>query len=206
MILLKHRSHSLDPSNRRRFLRDLALGSLYLSASSVNELWADALPGGADSRLIVGELKLWQTHAKLRRLEIAFRFLEKTDLETVSVGKHLIHGERVYALVDKSPSLPPESVQFEAHRKYIDVHYLLTGQAMTGFAPVEKLRARGPYEENTDSDSYSIPKKYFELKMVPGKFAVFFPGAGHMPWCHLNGPHDLHRVVVKVQHDYRLEQ
>ena len=37
------------------------------------------------------------------------------------------------------------------------------------------------------------------MKLYPGMFAVFFPGGGHMPNCHLDGVHDLHKVVVKVR-------
>ena len=33
-------------------------------------------------------------------------------------------------------------------------------------------------------------------------FAVLFPGEGHLPMCHSHGPHQLHKVVVKVKVDY----
>ena len=205
MIPLEHRDHIAGPATRREFLRSIAAGSLCMAQTSFRRIWANTLSGADDSPLITGELKSWQSHPRLRRLEVAFRFLQRTDLKTLTVGKHLIDGEKVYALVDKSPSVPPETAEFESHRKYIDVHYLLAGQAMTGFAPVEKLQVIKPYEEKTDAASYSIPESYSKLKMVPGKFAVFFPGGGHMPWCHLDGPHELHRVVVKVQYDYGLK-
>ena len=107
--LYPYMSRVVDRADRRRFLRGLAVGSLWLSARGFEELWAGAL-SDADSRLVVGELKSWQSHPQLRRLEVAFRFLERTDLKTLPVGKHVID-EKAYALVDKSPSLPPESVR-----------------------------------------------------------------------------------------------
>ena len=201
---LQHRYHVADSNTRRKFLRTVAFGSLCIAQKSIMRIWANTLSGGDDSPLITDELKSWQAHPRLRRLEVAFRFLQRADLKTLAVGKHPIDGEKVYALVDKVPSVPLETAEFEAHRKYIDVHYLLAGQAMTGFAPVEKLKVIKPYDEKIDAASYSVPESYIKLKMIPGKFAVFFPGGGHMPWCHLDGPHDLHRVVVKVQHDYGL--
>lgn len=202
--MVQHRDCVADPA-RRKFLRGLAAGSLWLSARGLEVLWANTPPDATDSRLVVDELKSWQSHPQLRRLEVAFRFLERADLKTLPAGKHAID-EKAYALVDKSPTLPLEKSEFEAHRKYIDVHYVLSGQAMTGFAPVEKLMVIKPYDKEADAASYSVPKNYSELRMTPGKFAVFFPGAGHMPWCHLDGPHDVHRVVVKVQHDYGLKK
>ncbi len=205
MIPLQHWSRVSATADRRTFLRGFVAGSLWLSARGFEELWAGALPDDADSRLVVGELKSWQSHPQLRRLEVAFRFLERTDLKTLPVGKHVID-DKAYALVDKSASLPLETSEFETHRKYIDVHYVLAGQAMTGFAPIEKLKVIKPYEEKDDAASYSVPKSFSKLKMLPGKFAVFFPGGGHMPWCHLDGPHEVHRVVVKVEHDYGLKR
>jgi YhcH/YjgK/YiaL family protein len=152
------------------------------------------------SRLIVGELKSWRSNPRLQRLEVAFRFLERSDLKSLTPGKHVI-GDKAYALVEKSRSLPPESVQFEVHRRFIDVHYLIAGQVITGFAPVEKLTAITPYREETDHAIYGVPATYKKVTLYPGRFAVFFPGGGHMPNCHLNGPHDLHKIVVKVQND-----
>ena len=130
-----YKSCVVASANRRGFLLGVATGSLWLSSRGFEELWAGALPEDANSRLVMGELKSWQSHPQLRRLEVAFRFLERTDLKALPLGKHVID-EKAYALVDKSASVPPETAEFEAHRQYIDVHYLLAGQAMTGFAPV----------------------------------------------------------------------
>ena len=82
---------------------------------------------------------------------------------------------------------------------------MVSGQVTTGFAPIEKLKVITPYQEKDDAASYAVPAAYTKLKLYPGRFAVFFPGGGHMPWCHLDGPHELHRVVVKVQHDYGMK-
>jgi len=203
--MIQQPSFVSEAPNRRQFFGRLASVGLCLSTRGLEPLWAGALTEAADSRLVFDDLKSWQSHPQLRRLEVAFRFLQRTDLKTLAAGKHVIDA-KAYALVDKSPSNPPEKSEFEAHRKYIDVHYVLSGQAMTGFAPVEKLTVTKPYDEKTDAASYAVPKSFSKLKMLPGKFAVFFPGGGHMPWCHLDGPHDVHRVVVKVEHDYGLTQ
>jgi YhcH/YjgK/YiaL family protein len=159
---------------------------------------------GKDSLLVQGDLKSWQTHAELRRLAVAFRFLERSDLAQLALGKHVID-PKAYAIIDKSKSQPPEKVEFESHRKYIDVHYMISGQVTTGFAPAETLKVITPYQTSDDATSYAVPANYVKVKLYPGHFAVFFPGGGHMPNCHLDGPHELHKVVVKVEHDYGLQ-
>jgi YhcH/YjgK/YiaL family protein len=160
--------------------------------------------GDDESRLVEGELKSWRSNPRLKRLEVAFRFLERPDLKVLPVGKHVID-EKAYAMIDKSPSQPPEGVEFEAHRKYIDVHYMISGQVATGYAPIEKLKLHTPYNEKDEAAMYYVPAAYTKVKLYPGMFAVFFPGGGHMPNCHLDGRHDLHKVVVKVRHDYGMK-
>lgn len=182
------------PEARRKFLRTLCAGGMALVSP-----WPLAAVGAA-SRLVQGELKSWRSNPRLAQLEAAFRFLERPDLKTLPVGRHEIDG-RAYAMIDKSKSLPPEKVEFEAHRKYIDVHYMISGQVTTGYAPIEELKLHTPYDEKNEAAMYYVPANYTKVKLYPGMFAVFFTGGGHMPNCHLDGVHDLHKVVVKVRHD-----
>jgi biofilm protein TabA len=181
--------------DRRIFLRTVAAGF------GLSVLPVDA--ANKDSLLVQGDLKSWQTHPELRRLAVAFRFLERPDLAQLALGKHVID-PKAYAMIDKSKSQPPEKVEFESHRKHIDVHYMISGQVTTGFAPAETLKVTTPYQASEDATSYAVPADYVKVKLYPGNFAVFFPGGGHMPNCHLDGPHDLHKVVVKVERDYGL--
>lgn len=151
-----------------------------------------------DSLLVQGELKSWRSNPRLMQLEAAFRFLERSDLKDLVPGRHVIN-DGAYAIIDKSKSLPPEKVEFEAHRKYIDVHYMISGQVTTGYAPIKQLKLHTPYSEKSEAAMYFVPATYTRVKLYPGMFAVFFPGGGHMPNCHLDGVHDLHKVVVKVR-------
>jgi YhcH/YjgK/YiaL family protein len=180
----------LDPT-RRRFLA-------WIGAATFTP---QAIAAGGDSLLVRGKLKSWRTHPQLARIAVAFRFLERPDLATLPPGKHVID-PKAYAVIDKSASQDPKNVQFEAHRKYIDVHYMISGQVVTGFAPADTLKVVTPYEEKDDAAAYAVPADYVKVKLYPGDFAVFFPGGGHMPNCDLDGRHDLHKVVVKVEHDY----
>ena len=179
--------------NRRRFVRICggAAGGILISRAPAAD--------NAESRLIQGDLKSWRSNPRLKPLEAAFRFLERPDLGKLEAGRHEVGGG-VYAMIDKSMSLPPEKVEFEAHRKYIDVHYMISGQVTTGYAPVEKLKLRTPYNEKDEAAMYYVPANYTKVKLYPGMFAVFFTGGGHMPNCHLDGAHQLHKVVVKVPH------
>lgn len=174
---------------RRQSIPVLLLGPASLTAAA-----AEA------SRLVEGNIKTWKKDPRLEKLAVAFRFLERPDLAALPAGRHEI-ADGVYANIDKSKSADPAKVQFEAHRKFIDVHYMISGQVTTGYAPVEKLKEAKPYDERDEAAMFHVPARYRKVKLHPGMFAVFFPGGGHMPNCHLDGEHDLHKVVVKVRRD-----
>jgi len=181
----------IEDLTRRRFLA-------WIGAATFTR---QALAAPGDSLLVRGHLKSWQSLPQLARIAVAFRFLSRPDLATMPTGKHVID-PKAYAVIDKSASQDPKKVEFEAHRKYIDVHYMISGQVVTGFAPASTLKVVTVYQEKDDAASYAVPADYVKVKLYPGDFAVFFPGGGHMPNCDLDGRHDLHKVVVKVEHDY----
>ena len=190
----------------RRIHRRSWMASGLVGAAAVGlkfgPLQAFSFLAGGELRVTQGDLKNWKSVPGVKGFEGAFEFLSQKALADVPVGKHAIDGEQVYALVQKLPSRAPETAQFESHRKYIDVHYLVSGQEITGFAPAESLKLAVPYDESKDVMLYVVPSEYTKIEMKPGHFAIYHPGQAHLPNCHFQGSHDLHKVVVKVQADY----
>jgi YhcH/YjgK/YiaL family protein len=143
----------------------------------------------------------WRRIQGIEGLEAGFEFIEKTDLATLPLGKHEIHGDAVFALAMKAPSKTTDEARFESHRDYIDIQCLLSGEEMIGVAPTGQLQGATPYDAAKDLVFYATPGRYHELA-IPRPFAVFFPWEGHMPMCHSGGPHELRKVVIKVRVDY----
>lgn len=149
--------------------------------------------------MICGKLDGWRSIQGIEGLEAGFEFLEQTDLAALPSGRHEILGEAVFALAMRAPSKDPEAAKFESHRDYIDIQCLLAGEEIIGVLPVGQLAGATPYDAAKDLICYATPDRYLELGIPPGHFAVFFPGEGHMPMRHAGGPHELHKVVVKVR-------
>ena len=68
----------------------------------------------------------------------ALDYLTGTELETVEAGRVEIDGERVFALF-QSYETKPENDRPEAHRKYIDIQYLIEGEELIGVAPLASM-------------------------------------------------------------------
>jgi YhcH/YjgK/YiaL family protein len=132
-------------------------------------------------------------------LEVGFEFLERPELATLPDGKHPIRGDDVYALIMRAPSKAPTVAQFESHRDYIDIQYLVSGDEALGILPVGELTGATPYDPDKDILFYATPAACPALRLPPGHFAVFFPPDGHQPMCHAGVPGMLHKVVIKVR-------
>lgn len=149
--------------------------------------------------IISDDLKNWDKHNVLLPMADAFRFLGRSDLQSLETGRHDLQGDDLYALVQRGESRAIESAEFEAHRRYIDIQYLISGEEYIAVVPQQGLTVSKPYDESKDIEFYLRPPKYEKIIMHPGRFAVFYPQDAHLPNCYPNRPGPLHKVVVKVR-------
>lgn len=189
-----------DVCSRRRLLQQVSMAGLGLSLCQGG--WTLAATNQKGKRMFHGQLKNWRKLKQAQPFKAGFEFLEKNDLPALSLGRHDIEGDAVYALVQKASSRPPAEGRFEAHQKYIDIQYLVSGEEIIQVAPVAALKIATPYDDSKDVAFYSRLDKFDPILMHPGCFAVLFPEDGHMPLCHSGGPHELFKVVVKVKVEY----
>jgi biofilm protein TabA len=149
--------------------------------------------------MLYGRLQGWRAIEGVKGLEAGFEFLERADLATLPDGRHAIRGDEVYALIMRAPSKTSTEAQFESHRDYIDIQYLISGDEALGVLPLGELTGATPYDSGKDVVFYVTPATYPALRLPPGHFAVFFPTDGHQPMCHASTPGQLHKAVVKVR-------
>lgn len=117
----------------------------------------------------------------------------------LAVGTYQVTS-RVKAIVSEYETKVKNEVGFEAHRKNIDIQYLLKGEERIACYPVEKLTVTEPYDEEKDAAFYSAEGiKAQELTMGDGYFAVFYPQDAHMPQLCVDKPMMVKKVVIKVE-------
>ncbi len=132
------------------------------------------------------------------RLASAFEYLRTENLAGLSGGKHAIQGEDLFALVNLYETKPPAACAWEAHRKYIDVQYMVEGGECMGWAPLVDLTITKPYDDS--SDCLFLSGQGTMLQVNPGMFAVFAPNDGHMPCVMIDGqPGKVRKIGVKVR-------
>ena len=125
------------------------------------------------------------------------RFLQqaRADIEN---GVHPVT-PRVKAIVSEYETKPENENGYEAHRKFIDIQYLLKGTEKNCCLPIEKLKETKPYKEETDAAFYEAAIPARELTLGDGYFAIYYPHDGHMPCLKADEVEKVKKVVVKVE-------
>ena len=126
----------------------------------------------------------------------AFYFLRKTDLATISEGRHAIDGDRIYAIVQAYDTKPLSEGLLEVHQRYIDIQFLITGDELIGYAPLADQVIRTPYD--TEKDIAFLEGAADPIRVQQGQFAIFFPHDAHMPSRTAGEPAHVRKVVIKV--------
>ncbi|MEJ5264616.1 MAG: YhcH/YjgK/YiaL family protein [Bacteroidales bacterium] len=126
-------------------------------------------------------------HAFLCRNDLAQLPLQRIDLAS-----------GVYVSIGEYQTKPAQALRWEAHRKYLDIQYLVWGEEKIGYGAGDDFRCIEPYDEAKDIAFFS--GSGYELPLGNGFFVVLFPGEYHMPGIIAHAPALVRKVVVKVQY------
>lgn len=115
-----------------------------------------------------------------------------TELEAGSVHP-LSDGNRFFvaAGTTKAPDVA------EAHRKYMDIQYIVKGKEVVGWADLAACTPTVPFSEENDIGMYDGPFTYHTIP--EGICYVAFPEDAHMPGRHLDVANDFVKIVVKLK-------
>lgn len=104
---------------------------------------------------------------------------------------------KVYALIQEGMTQPYDGGRAEAHRKYVDVQFLLQGGEMVYFGDVRGMKEVVPYDDAKDIAFYEAGGQ--PVRIEEGMFYLAFPHDGHMPCRELEGPGRYRKIVLKIR-------
>ena len=135
------------------------------------------------------------------RWDKAFTFLKTSDLAKLELRRYDIDGDNLYAPVSEYLTNNLEGSKFEAHQKYIDIQYIITGKEQIGIAPLSmKKEVLLPYDSTKDVELMTVTQGTY-LKATPDRFFIFFPSDAHSPGLKDGENSQVRKIVVKVKVD-----
>ena len=123
--------------------------------------------------------------------------LRDTDFSRLEDRRYEVDGEDLYFFLQSYDSKPVNDTP-EAHRKYIDIQFLIQGEEKIGVAPLEDMTEEVEAHPDRDLWLYHGPASA-SFVLEGDKFVVAFPGDAHAPCIAVDAPEQVHKVVVKVK-------
>lgn len=148
--------------------------------------------------MIADRLENWNRYPFGDAWKTAFEFLLGLGADA-EVNKHLLQGETLFAGIDVYETRPLETAVLEAHRKYVDVQVLLSGEEYIDWFPLKGLTVETPYDPEKDVGFFHRPGDApVRTKLTPGLFVALFPDDAHSPQLMVAGPEPVKKTVVKI--------
>ncbi|MEG2421642.1 MAG: YhcH/YjgK/YiaL family protein [Oscillospiraceae bacterium] len=129
------------------------------------------------------------------KLQRALRYLRETDFSKIADGRQEIDGTDVFANVMTYTTQPGNELP-EAHRNYIDVQYLISGEESIGVGQLAAMTEL--VEEKPQNDCYLYRGKTEGLTIGNGRFLAVWPQDAHAPGRAVGAPAEVRKCVVKV--------
>ena len=128
----------------------------------------------------------------------AFAFIKNQDLLTLAKGKYPIDGDNVFASITDDPSKDFDKTNWESHRKYIDLQFIIAGEEKMGVWPVAKATVIKEYDDKKDVANYTAKGKFYVG--TPTTFFLFFPTDAHRPNITPGGNKVVKKLVIKIRY------
>lgn len=129
-----------------------------------------------------------------KNMDTAINFLAKTDLTALPLGRTEIDGDNVFANVMEAQAKPVEELNFEIHKKYMDIQIDIEGTELIciGLGEAKELTPfSGDFGTVTVESSASC-------LMGPGRFIVCMAEEPHLPSAAALPDLHLKKCVIKV--------
>jgi YhcH/YjgK/YiaL family protein len=131
------------------------------------------------------------------RFKMSFHYLKETDFTDIEKGKYEIDGENIFSIINVFETKDKYECELEAHKKYIDIQYIVKGTEMFGYAPLTTQKPVTDYDETNDFALYEEEVSY--IKLEAGMFIIFYPTDLHQPEVREFEPVTVKKVVVKIK-------
>lgn len=148
--------------------------------------------------MIYDSLKNKENYKYFPALYQALEYLDSLpDLE-LPAPKVFLNGDRLFCSSVTFISKPEDQCLYEAHRNYIDLHFIVRGIEKIATSDICSLTTTIPYVPEKDIEFLKgNADGYYELK--PGQFMVCFPTDAHKVAMMKEKPAEVEKIVFKIK-------
>lgn len=129
--------------------------------------------------------------------KICKNFIRQHNIIEMPCGKYLIDSENIYVNIVNYETKDESQCIWEAHRKYLDIHYIIEGEEKIKLADVRNMQINGYIEESDYVKMEGVAST--EIILKPEDFLVLFFEDAHMTGVNVNKPEIVKKAIFKVK-------
>lgn len=129
----------------------------------------------------------------------AVAWVQRTDLQALTPGRHTIDGEHVFAnVVERELTAMPDT--WEMHRRYADIHLMVAGSETIHYLSIDRLPSQPPYDAEQDC-AVLQGLQGLPVPLRAGDFLIALPQDVHLS--NAPGPDGAYakKIILKVELD-----
>jgi len=131
-------------------------------------------------------------------LTVLKKYILENQADLFKAGKFEIENDSFFGIgLEYDTKLSNECV-WEAHRKYLDVHYVLAGSEIVEVGHIDNAEVKGGYNEEHDYQFFET-KQSVRIILNPGDLLLLTPEDVHKTSISLVGEDSIKKIVYKIK-------
>ena len=127
--------------------------------------------------------------------KLVFDYLKNNNLETMNCAKNIqLRGEEVFFNLDEYET--KQTQKLEAHKKYIDIQVVITGEEYMGYTNIDNTTVTVEYDKNRDV--MFLDGNVDKVLATNKNFIIFYPEDAHMPALSVTEPKKVKKAIFKI--------
>lgn len=125
--------------------------------------------------------------------------IDNTDFSKLEDGTFDMDNGLFYILSTYNTASGLRDKPAEAHRKNIDLQYLIYGEEKAGYADIRNpKKSQQIYDEKNDIELFSRIDNESFITLKKGMYVVFFPQDVHRPGISIDGTRGVRKAIFKL--------
>ena len=133
-----------------------------------------------------------------KNIDSALLFIKNNDIKSLPKGKTVIDSDNVFVNHFAYDTVKEdENTLFENHMKYIDLHFILSGEEIIAVSFAENLKE----VEKISSEDSVIYRGESDMRfpMTKETFLMVYPGEAHLPKLVYKAGSNVDKLVFKIK-------
>lgn len=148
--------------------------------------------------MVFGNIKDLNNYSYLEKAVLqCFKYAKENNLLSYEKGSHGIDGEDLFVNIVEYTTTTPENRFWEAHRNYLDLHFMLNGTEQIDLNFIQNMEQKEFVPKDDFLPLEGEPNSHVVLR--EGDFLLCYPADAHRTAILVEQPSDIKKAIFKIR-------